>query len=852
MIATREIEAKLWNGAETLRGSMDAGRYKDYMLGLMFYKFLSDKTLDAYARASKNISLTQDELVEKYTEDYDNRGDSLVNFLKNILGGYYIQPQHLYQKWVKAINQRKFELQKVIDALDAFALSIATGDKKDGSENFKNLFSSLDLNDSALGGSLKDRSENISELIKLFKDLDMVNLAKTDVLGDAYEYLIGQFGLASGKKSGAFFTPHALSLLISRIVSDGRKIESVYDCACGSGGLLLTIRDCLSEDEAKQLKYAGIEKSTDTFNLCRMNLLLHGVEPGNIMIKNQDTMDEDWPEDENNPGEGALFDCVVENPPYSLKGWNRFNMKASDPRLALGGGVLPPNKVGDYAFLLHGLYHLKQNGIMGIVLPHGVLFRGGTEETIRRNLIQNDVIDGIIGLTNGMFKNTGISVIVMILRKDRQMREPITIIDASQCYERVGTINYLRESDIEKIFDAYKAKKEIPNFCHMASYEEIEANDFNLNIPRYVNAKEKEIPQDVDGHLYGGIPNKNITELKVLNEIVPNKLSESFKEIRNNYMQCIKDINELEDDIINDKNVKDIEIKVSDIINEYIDKWFAKLFNLAKEDNAQDLRNEMGNEIKKLLSEYDFVDEYTGYQVVVNLWNNHLSHDVEIAQEFGSMVLACQSRSQIFKTKKDEHIPIGWESVLLPSELIAKNIYPSEYENLEAIKVKLGEIEAQIAELGQEAADDSESILNDCLKEDKPELDKSKITAEMKNYSKGTEEYNTLNDALQLFKDKTAQSKAIKYAELELKNKVENKIDKLTEEECINLLKQKWFNNFNSDITNVVRTPIKKELATLKELVNRYSDKMSDIDEELERLEASFRELEKELVITNE
>lgn len=347
MITSEEIKRRLWDGANNLRGSMDASRYKDYMLGLMFYKFLSDKTLETFENTS-GAKGTEAEVVQAYEEAYESYGESLIKMIQNVLG-YYVLPQHLYQTWLKDIREGTFELEKVTESLQSFERTVATtGDIDD----FKGLFSSstIDLTDSALGSNLNARSKNIRHLIELFADLNMVALQKGDVLGDAYEYLIGQFAMESGKKAGEFYTPRQVSEVMAQIVAKTTPVESIYDPAVGSGSLLLTVGKHLNEEGRKSLHYYGQEKNTATYNLTRMNLLLHGVRPEKMTVNNGDTLAQDWPEDPERPNEGVQFDAVVMNPPYSVKNWNQEGLKVTDPRFEIAG-VLPPDSKGDYAFL---------------------------------------------------------------------------------------------------------------------------------------------------------------------------------------------------------------------------------------------------------------------------------------------------------------------------------------------------------------------------------------------------------------------------------------------------------------------------------------------------------------------
>lgn len=571
MITSEEIKRRLWDGANELRGSMDASRYKDYMLGLMFYKFLSDKTLETFKVASGIGQMSELELVEAYTKAKAEYGEMLEQMIQNVLG-YYVSPEYLYQTWIKDINSGDFEVQKVIDSLNHFERTIAvSGD----SDDFQGLFSNstLDLTDTALGSNLNERSKNIKALILLFADLNMVALQKGDVLGDAYEYLIGQFAMESGKKAGEFYTPRQVSEVMAQIVARTSDIKSIYDPTVGSGSLLLTVGKHLDEDAQKNLSYYGQEKNTATYNLTRMNLLLHGVRPEKMTIKNGDTLSQDWPEDPERPNEGVQFDAVVMNPPYSAKNWNRSGLKVSDPRFEVAG-VLPPDSKGDFAFLLHGLFHLGQNGTMAIVLPHGVLFRGSAEGEIRKRLLQKNYIDAIIGLPSNLFTNTGIPVVVIILKKNRKFDDPVLIIDASHSFIKVGKQNVLQEKDIAKIVDTYVERREEEGYSHLATREEIMENEYNMNIPRYIQVNEEEIPHDVDAHLLGGIPQRNIDDLKVLQSTVPDVLKRSLKEIREGYVELLKPVEEISNDVLSDARIVEISKEIESKTKNYIDKYW--------------------------------------------------------------------------------------------------------------------------------------------------------------------------------------------------------------------------------------------------------------------------------------
>lgn len=683
MITSEEIKRRLWDGANELRGSMDASRYKDYMLGLMFYKFLSDKTLETFKITAGVGQLSEKELVDEYAKAKTEYGDNLNKMIQGVLG-YYVSPEYLYQTWIKDINSGNFEVQKVTDSLNSFERTIAvSGDSSD----FIGLFSSstLDLTDTALGSNLHERSKNIKALILLFADLNMVALQKGDILGDAYEYLIGQFAMESGKKAGEFYTPHQVSEVMAQIVAKSSEIKSIYDPTVGSGSLLLTVKKHLGKNVQRDLSYYGQEKNTATYNLTRMNLLLHGVRPEKMTIKNGDTLSYDWPEDPKNPNEGVQFDAVVMNPPYSAKNWNKAGLKVSDPRFEVAG-TLPPDSKGDFAFLLHGLYHLGTNGTMAIVLPHGVLFRGSSEGKIRRRLLDKNYIDTIIGLPNNLFTNTGIPVVIIILKKNRKIDAPVLIIDASNSFIKIGKQNVLQEKDIAKIVDVYIEKAEIEGYSHLATREEIKTNEYNMNIPRYVESIDTEISQDVDAHLFGGIPQKNIDDLSVLQALVPDVLNSYLQTIRPGYVNLTKPIDELTSEILNDVRITNMSDEIKAKTKDYIEKYWNILRNVDSSTDITNLMGEMLESIKNTLSDYKYTDIYNGYQVIAEIWKDALTHDIELIANEGFYKMGRTREPNMItkgsgKNKREEQD--GWVGSIIPNDLIAQELYHAELEAIE-------------------------------------------------------------------------------------------------------------------------------------------------------------------------
>ena len=844
MITSEEIKRRLWDGANELRGSMDASRYKDYMLGLMFYKFLSDKTLETFKTIKRLGEISENKLVDEYAKAKNEYGDELEKTIQVLLG-YYVSPEYLYQTWIKDINSGNFEVQKVTDSFNNFERTIAAS--SDASD-FKGLFSSstLDFTDTALGSNLNERSKNIKALILLFADLNMVALQKGDVLGDAYEYLIGQFAMESGKKAGEFYTPHQVSEVMAQIVAKSSEIKSIYDPTVGSGSLLLTVKKHLDKNAQRDLNYYGQEKNTATYNLTRMNLLLHGVRPEKMTIKNGDTLSNDWPEDPKNPNEGVQFDAVVMNPPYSAKNWNKAGLKVSDPRFEIAG-TLPPDSKGDFAFLLHGLYHLGTNGTMAIVLPHGVLFRGSSEGEIRKRLLDKNYIDAIIGLPSNLFTNTGIPVAIIILKKNRKIDAPVLIIDASNSFIKVGKQNVLQEKDIAKIVDVYMEKAEIPGYSHLATREEIKKNEYNMNIPRFVEAIDTEISHDVDAHLLGGIPQKNIDDLTVLQALVPDVFNRSFETIRPKYVSLIKPVSELTNEILNDVRIIAISDEIRAKTNDYIAKYWDALRNVDKSNDLVNLMEEMLDSIKKILSDYKYIDVYGGYQIIAEIWKDALTHDTELIASGGFYNIGrTREPNMITKgsgsNKREEQD--GWVGSIIPNDLIAKELYHVQLEAIENKKNEIQDMETELTDLVEAAkveGSEENNALYDVLKKNEDDepgdaFDNKSVKAELKKAEKGSEEYELLKKVETLINKKSSLIKDIKSEEKELKDAVQERILVLTDEEIDNLMYKKWFGSTAEKMVNLVQIPLKAELNTLQMLEERYTNTLSDIDTEINSL----------------
>ena len=777
--------------------------------------------------------------------------------IQDILG-YFVRPEHLYQTWIQDMNAGTFTVQQVIDSLTQFESNF---NKDNESNEFKGLFSSstLDLNDSALGSNLNEINKNIQPLIRLFEDLDMVALQNGDVLGDAYEYLIGQFAMESGKKAGEFYTPHQVSEVMAQIVTTNKNITSIYDPTVGSGSLLLTVKKHLSEEEQKILSYYGQEKNTATYNLTRMNLLLHGVRPEKMSIKNGDTLDRDWPEDPERPDEGVQFDAVVMNPPYSIKNWNRYELKSSDPRFEVAG-VLPPDSKGDFAFLLHGLYHLATTGTMAIVLPHGVLFRGSAEGEIRKRLLEKNQIDTVIGLPSNLFTNTPIPVCIIILKKNRELNEPVLFIDASHNFIKVGKQNVLQEKDIEKIVDVYKNRTEERGYSHLATRQELIQNEFNMNIPRYVTAIDGEIPHDVDAHLYGGIPEENINSLVALHQAVPELMDKAVSEKRPGYFELIQSIEEFSEAVLSSETIKEEIVQAVTYVQEYIDEYWDKLRQLSPDLTPRQLKEEMLSDIKTRLSELPQLELYDGYQIIAEIWTKYLSQDIEFIEQLGFYEAArTPEPNMVIKGtgKNKKKVQDGVKSIIIPIELIASELYGEELTAIETLKSHITEIDSELSELAENAkvedSDEYNALFDSLKKNDEGEAKdsfESKLVKEsLKGSEKGSLEYELLKKVADLMKEKSAVNREIRTKEIELKGLIAKRIPQFTVEEVDQLLYKKWFGSVIEKVEELVKSPLKTEIAVLEELNNRYSETLDTLDEEISKHEKELEAMLKELVV---
>ena len=479
----QKLRTQLWAVANNLRGNMSANEFMYFSLGFIFYKYLSEK-IEKYAdQALENDEITFKQLWESQEEDaVELQEEVKKQCLENI--GYFVEPQYLFTSIIDRINRKENILPQLERSLKRREDSTLG---QESEEDFGGLFSDIDLASPKLGKTADDKNNLISSVLTALNGIDFGadEATQIDILGDAYEYMISQFAAGAGKKAGEFYTPQEVSRILAEIVTLGHnRLRNVYDPTCGSGSLLIRAANI-----GNAVEIFGQEKNPTTYNLARMNMLLHGIKFSNFKIENGDTLEADAFGDKQ-------FDAVVANPPFSAE-WSAADKFNNDDRFSKAGR-LAPRKTADYAFILHMIYHLNDGGTMACVAPHGVLFRGNAEGAIRRFLIENkNYIDAVIGLPANIFYGTSIPTCIIVMKKCRKEDDNILFIDASKEFEKVKTQNKLREEHIRKIVETYRDRKEIEKYSHCATLQEIADNDYNLNIPRYVDTFEEEEPIDI-------------------------------------------------------------------------------------------------------------------------------------------------------------------------------------------------------------------------------------------------------------------------------------------------------------------------------------------------------------------
>jgi len=892
----QQLAAKIWESANQMRSKIEANEYKDYILGFIFYKYLSDKEI----QFCKNGDFTNEDI--KLLAEGD---EETVKHIKSNIG-YFIAYDDLFSTWID--SGKDFSVDNVRVALSAFSRLISPKHKK----LFDGIFETLETGLSKLGESAAKQTKAISDLLHLIKDIPMDSKQGYDVLGFIYEYLIEKFAANAGKKAGEFYTPHEVSVLLSEIVSNhlkDRKEIQIYDSCSGSGSLLINIGASVAKhiDDKNNIKYYAQELKKNTYNLTRMNLVMRDILADNIVTRNGDTLEDDWPYfDENDAAHSynALYvDAVVSNPPYSQK-WDPAN-KESDPRYSRFG--LAPKSKADFAFLLHDLFHIKPDGIMTIVLPHGVLFRGGEEGTIRKKLIEANHIDTIIGLPPSIFFGTGIPTVVIVLKQKRKNTD-VLIIDASKGFVKEGKNNKLRASDIKRIADAVRDRQTTPKFAKVVERSTIRENEYNLNIPRYVDSSENSESWDIYASMFGGIPVNEIDELENYWQAFPN--------LREALFSKISEVNsELKAEDIN------TTIKEQASVKAFIAKFdtsFKDLNKFLKQElltnmetvNVPREKTVLSNDIFKRLETIALIDKYEAYQLLDNKWEA-IKVDLEIIQTEGFEATKIVDPNMVIKKKdgKDVEVQDGWIGHIMPFELVQETYLKEELKSLQKKENRLLEITSEYEEIIDSLSEEEKDspILNDnndafvakevdlILKDIFADVESEEINV-LKNYidlldnkAKKPEKINFINKHKQVewakieaskdgtfsktnankylfalqstfnFPDDSFENKMVKTANLLLEEKeiktlvrkekaklhleTKDTIEKLSDGQVFELLELKWVNPILASLNNLPKTIIDELTTKVSRLSEKYCTTYSDVAKEIKIVENSLSKL---------
>lgn len=829
----QQLASKIWESANKMRSKIEANEYKDYILGFIFYKFLSENEV----KFLKETQFYEDKDIKKLKEK--NKED--VTQCQNGIG-YFISYDNLFSTWLQI--GKDFNVSNVRDALSAFERNISVSHKK----LFHGIFDTLQTGLSKLGDSASQQTRAIYDLISLIKDIPMDGKQDYDVLGFIYEYLISNFAANAGKKAGEFYTPHEVSLLMSEIVAnhlkDNKEI-SIYDPTSGSGSLLINIGKCVAKHigNTNNIKYYAQELKENTYNLTRMNLVMRGIIPSNINTRCGDTLEEDWPIfDEDDPAGTYHYisvDAVVSNPPYS-QNWDPSD-KDNDPRYKDYG--LAPKKKADYAFLLHDLYHIKPKGIMTIVLPHGVLFRGGSELEIRKNLIENDKIDAIIGLPSNIFFGTGIPTIIMVLKQKRENND-VLIIDASKGFEKVGKNNKLRSADIKKIVDAIIERKDIEKFAKVVTKEEIRSNDYNLNISRYVDTNVEKETYDLYASMFGGVPDSELNKYNVVFDELNTLKAKLFKKINDNYLDINTD--DIEKCISDDESAKKFIENFDKAFTDYNEYLHNEIINKMLKLNIQKEKEVLADDLFNRLKDARLIDKYMAYQILSDCYEK-IEVDLEIIQTEGFEATKKVDPNYVIKKKNgvDAEVQDGWVGHILPFDIVQKELLKDELKEIEGINNKIDEINDSINELIENlSTEDAESVLN----EDKTEFsskDLKKAYSEIdtkEKYDENSFEYIVIKaidcfTELKKFKDK------LKIKEKELIEKTINTIENLPDKTVKELLDIKWFRPIIENINTMPTDFISAFASDMKNLSIKYANTYENIEKDIKETSANLADM---------
>ncbi|TGY67790.1 type I restriction-modification system subunit M [Enterorhabdus sp. NM05_H27] len=812
----QQLAAKIWESANRMRGKVDASEYKDFILGFIFYKYLSEKE-EQFFLAEGMTAADMEQLTEEDGET--------VGYAQRRLG-YFIDYKNLFSTWVAAGND--FAISQVYEALSAFSRLVSPTYQK----VFKDVFVTLQTGLSKLGDATS-QTRSVRDLIHLVQTIPMHTRQDYDVLGYIYEDLISKFASSAGKKAGEFYTPHEVSELMSEIVADHLRNQDeirIYDPTSGSGSLLITIGEAVKRRMGNEdgIIYYAQELNQSTFNLTRMNLVMRGIKPSNLFVRNGDTLEEDWPYfDDSDPSgtyDPLYVDAVVSNPPYS----QRWEPEGKDADIRFAYGIAPRSKA-DYAFLLHDLYHLKPSGIMCIVLPHGVLFRGGEEGNIRRNLIENDKIAAIIGLPANIFFGTGIPTIIMVLRQKRTESD-VLIVDASKGFEKAGKSNRLRASDIRRIVDVVDARQTVEGFSRLVGKEEIRANDYNLNIPRYVDSSEPTETWDLYSTMFGGIPRAEIDALDTWWQALPG-LRDALFASGNDHAASLR-VDNLSEAVACNEAVRSYIKRYQDafsglrrkLVSDLIGRWDA-VDSLGEEESV-------ASDIFQRVSDFSLVDKYEAYQVLDNAWEG-ISADLEMLQTEGFDATRRVDPLMVLKKKggKDVEVQDGWKGHVLPFGLVQEALLSDELSALRTVQDELIRVSGECDSLKEELPpeDDGDGEEASCDLTDEEIEERQQLLAEVTKRQKSLK-------------------KAVKERTEALEDATRTLVESLTDEQVYELLERKWVDPLMDELMGLPQQSIDRLVKKIEALQEKYQDTYADIAGQIGDAERELNEMLGQLV----
>lgn len=840
----QQLAAKIWESANQMRSKIEANEYKDYILGFIFYKYLSDQLVQFLT----NQGMTPEDIKALDEDDAETR-----EYVQSNLG-YFIAYDNLFSTWIDPKSD--FDESNVRDALSAFSRLIHTNHKK----LFDGIFTTLETGLSKLGESPSKRTKAISDLLHLIKSIPMNSNQGYDVLGYIYEYLIEKFAANAGKKAGEFYTPHEVSLLMSHITAhelQHKENIEIYDPTSGSGSLLINIGQALAQyaDKADNITYYAQELKANTYNLTRMNLIMRGIKATNIKTRNGDTLEDDWPYfDESDPKEtyNALYvDAVVSNPPYS-QSWDPTH-KESDPRYSRFG--LAPKTKADFAFLLHDLYHLKPDGIMTIVLPHGVLFRGGEEGKIRTQLIENNHIDTIIGLPANIFFGTGIPTVILVLKQKRQNTD-VLIVDASKHFIKEGKNNKLQASDIKRITDAVIHRQSCPKFSQLVEKSTIREHGYNLNIPRYVDSSAAAQSWDLYATMLGGIPDSEIANLQHYWQALPQLHSALFTPKSTSYSELTIAKDAVNTTITQHTQVVTFVTAYNQAFNGFDVYLNTHLIQAWATVNRNQQEAELSRELFTRLAPIALIDKYQAYQYLNNQWQI-ISADLEMMQTEGFAATKLVDPNMVIKKKdgKETEVQDGWKGHILPFDLVQSTHLNDELQALAQQENRLAEIAAALEELFESLSEEEKEA--DTVKESKDGFANAEVNKAAKAYLKEQKDTKIQfdQDSIEaklinisaLLDEEKALKKSVKEAATALHLKTKTTIESLTDEQVNQLLKLKWIAPLCSELSTMPSSVITLLTNQVQALADKYAVTYSQVASDISTTEQELATMMAEL-----